>query len=69
MPTILLQVLFLLLVTGLFLRAVRSLPWIDNDIKQIIRILVVVLVGIYLLYVIFGLFGGVSLYPVHHRHL
>ena len=45
----------LLLVAGVLLWAVGAMPWIDGDIKQAVKILVIVVVAIWIIGLLAGL--------------
>lgn len=50
----LLAVIGILLLAGLLLWAIGAAPKIDADLKQLIRIIVIVVVGIWLISLFFG---------------
>ncbi len=54
MPGFLITVVLALLVVGILLWALNALPWIDGDIKQAIRVIVIVIVALWLIGVLFG---------------
>ena len=47
-------ILGVLLIIGLILGAVKMLPWIDDGIKRLIYIVVILVVGLWLIGRIFG---------------
>jgi len=57
-PAALIQVFFVLLIAGVLLWAVSAIPVLDATIKQFIRIAVIVIVAIWLIYVLMGMFGA-----------
>lgn len=61
--TLLLYLIVVLLIVGVLLWAIRSMPWIDANIKQVIYILVVVVVAIWVIYTLFGAIGGLPRLP------
>ncbi len=63
MPGFLITVVLALLVVGILLWALSALPWIDADIKQAIRVIVIVIVALWLLGVLFGYAPALPLYP------
>lgn len=54
MPAFLITVVLSLLVVGVLLWALSALPFIDANIKQIIRVIVIVIVALWLIGVLFG---------------
>ena len=50
----LLAMIGIILIAGLLLWGVQALPWIEPSAKTLIRILVIVVVGIWLISVFFG---------------
>jgi hypothetical protein len=54
----LIYLILCLCIVGVLLWAIQVMPWIDGNIKQVIRIVVIVVVAIWLLYQLFGLFPG-----------
>jgi hypothetical protein len=63
MPGFLITVVVALLVVGILLWALSALPWIDGDIKQAIRVIVIVIVALWLLGVLLGYAPMVPAYP------
>lgn len=51
---LLLTVVVTLLIIGVLLWAIGAMPWIDPDIKQAIKIIVVVIVAFWLIATLFG---------------
>lgn len=60
-PAVLIQVLFVLLIVGVLLWGLAALPVIDASVKQIIKVVIVVVTAIWLIYILTGLFG----FPIH----
>lgn len=56
----LIQVIFALLIVGLLLWALNAIPWIDAGIKQVIKILVIVVIALWLLFILYGMFTGAA---------
>lgn len=54
MLSLLITVVVILLIVGVLLWAIQAMPWIDADMKHVIKILVVVIVALYLI----GLLAG-----------
>jgi hypothetical protein len=66
-PALLLQVIIGLVIVGLVLWVVSQIP-MDPTIARIIRVVVIVFVSVWLLYLLIGLLGGVaSPYPYRLR--
>ena len=63
-PPFLIQLVITLIIVGLLLYVVNLLP-LDANIKQIIRVVVIVFIVIWLLYALMGAAGPV--YPAWHR--
>ncbi len=62
-PALLIQVLIALLIVGLILWAIQQIP-MDATIARIIRVVVIVFVCIWLIYLLAGLLpGGIVAYP------
>lgn len=62
-PAILIQIVIVLAVVGLFLWAVTQIP-MDDAIRKIIRVVIIVFVCLWLLYALMGMVGGgFTLYP------
>jgi len=57
-PAVLIQVVFVLLIVGVLLWGLSRIPAIDPTIKQFIRIAIIVVVAIWLIYIMMGLFGA-----------
>ena len=55
MLSMLLAIVVVLLVAGVLLWAVGAMPWIDGDIKQAVKILVIVVVAIWIIGLLAGL--------------
>ena len=69
-PALLLQVIVALVIVGLVLWVVSQIP-MDPTIAKIIRVVVIVFVSIWLLYLVIGLLGGMpgpGPYPYPYRH-
>jgi hypothetical protein len=66
-PALFLQVIIGLVIVGLVLWVVSQIP-MDPTIARIIRVVVIVFVSVWLLYLLIGLLGGVaSPYPYRLR--
>lgn len=66
MPYLLLQILIVLLIAGVVLWGVSQFP-LDPTIARLIKVVVVVFVAIWLIYLLFGMLGGMP-YPMYpHR--
>lgn len=65
-PAILIQIVVVLLVAGLLLWGVKQFP-IDATIQRLIHVVVIVVVCLWLIYALFGMFGGGSAGPVFRR--
>lgn len=63
MPPFLITVVIALLIIGVLLWALNALPFIDPNIKQIIRVLVIVIVALWLIGVLFGYVPTLPAYP------
>ena len=63
-PAVLLQVLLVLVVVGLILWGISQFP-LDPVIARVIRVVVILFVAIWLVYLLFGLAGGGA--PLFHR--
>ncbi len=64
-PAFLVQILIVLVIVGLVLWAVSQIP-MDPTIARIIRVVVIVFVCIWLIYVLAGLLPG-TVQPLPHR--
>ena len=62
-PALLLQVLLVLLIAGVLLWGLTQFP-LDPTIARLIKVVIVVFVCVWLIYVLFGLAGGASAGPV-----
>lgn len=65
MPAFLITVIVALLVVGVLLWALNALPFIDPNMKQIVRVLVIVVVALWLLGVLLGYAPVLPAYPYH----
>ncbi len=65
MPFPLVQILVTLLIVGVILWGITQIP-MDAAIARIIRVIVIVFVAIWLIYLLAGMFGsGPVFYPYH----
>lgn len=64
-PAPLILILGGLLIIGVLLWGLNRIPWIDADAKATIRVIVIVCVAIWLIYMLMGFLagGGVAAYP------
>ena len=58
MPLGLFWIIAVVIIAGVVLWALNSFPAIDPTMKQIARVLIIVLVVVMVLYFLFGLFAG-----------
>jgi hypothetical protein len=63
-PALLLQVILVLVIVGLILWGISQFP-MDPVIARVIRVVVIVFVAIWLIYLLFGLASGGA--PLFHR--
>lgn len=61
----LITVVVALLVVGILLWGLNSLPWIEGDVKQVIRVVVIVLTALWLLGALLGYAPMLPAYPYH----
>ena len=61
-PAALLQIIIALVIVGLILWVIQQIP-MDPAIAKVIRVVVIVFVAIWLLYIVVGLLGGASAWP------
>jgi len=61
MPHDLLQIILVVVVAGIILWGVQAFPALDATVKQIVKVLVIVVAAIY---VVYALFGMVTHHPV-----
>ncbi len=54
MPAFLITLIAALLIVGIVLWALKNMPWIDADVKQAIRVIVIVVVALWLIGVLLG---------------
>ncbi len=59
----LISIIVALLVIGILLWAIEAFPWIDGDIKKVIKILVVVIVALWLIGIVFG-YAPLPAFPI-----
>lgn len=57
-----------LIVAGVILYFVRTIPGIDPTILALIKAIVIIVCVVLVLYFVFGLLGGVSFPGPHHLH-
>jgi hypothetical protein len=60
MPTLLIGILVYACVLAILLWGLARVPWFDADVKQFIR---VVLIVVFALWVLFALLGSVPMFP------
>lgn len=67
-PILLVQILIVLLIVGVILWGLSQFP-IDPTIARLIRVIVIVVVAIWLIYILAGMLGGGPLFgpPYPHR--
>ncbi|HEX5426612.1 MAG TPA: hypothetical protein VFW94_23940 [Candidatus Acidoferrales bacterium] len=58
-------IIAVLVIAGLILYFIRTIPGIDPTILALIRAVVIIICVVFVLYFVFGLLGGVS-FPGHH---
>lgn len=63
-PAALIQVIVVCFIAGLVLWGVQQFP-LDATIQKLIRVIIIVVVGIYLIYVLVGMLGGT---PFLYQH-
>lgn len=65
LPAPLILILGALLIVGVLLWGLNRVPWIDPDAKVTIRVVVIVCVAIWLIYMLMGFLAGgsVAAYP------
>jgi hypothetical protein len=59
-PPFLIQVIGVLLIAGLLLWGLSRLPWFDEGVKQVIRVIVIVVIGVWLIYLLMAVLGGAN---------
>jgi hypothetical protein len=63
-PALLVQIVIMLLIAGVVLWGLEQFP-LDATIARLIKVVIILVVAIWLIYLLAGMLGGVSWYPAH----